>query len=65
MANSKQAAKRARQAITARARNMAQRSEIRTAIKKVRMAIEAGDQAAAEAVYKQSVSTIDSITDKK
>jgi small subunit ribosomal protein S20 len=65
MANTKQAAKRARQAVKARSHNMAQRSELRTAIKKVSAAIAAGDKAAAEAVFKSSVSTIDSIADKK
>jgi small subunit ribosomal protein S20 len=65
MANTKQAEKRARQANKTRARNMAQRSELRTAIKRVVTAISKGDQAAAEAVYKSSVSTIDSIADKK
>ena len=43
---------------------MGQRSELRTAIKKVRVAIAAGDKAQAEAVLKSSVSTIDSIADK-
>ena len=65
MANSKQAAKRARQASTARDHNMSQRSELRTAVKKVVAAIAKGDKAAAEAVFKSSVSTIDSIADKK
>ncbi|HEX9390484.1 MAG TPA: 30S ribosomal protein S20 [Usitatibacteraceae bacterium] len=64
MANTKQAAKRARQAVKARSHNMAQRSELRTAIKKVTAAVAAGDKAAAEAVFKSSVSTIDSIADK-
>jgi small subunit ribosomal protein S20 len=65
MANTKQAEKRARQAVKTRARNMAQRSELRTAIKKVIAAVAQGDAAAAEAVYRTSVSTIDSIADKK
>ena len=65
MANSAQARKRARQASAQRDSNMSQRSEFRTAIKKVRKAIEAGDKAAAQAVYKDSVSTVDSIADKK
>ena len=64
MANTKQAAKRARQAVKQRGHNMGQRSELRTAIKKVRVAVAAGDKAQAEAVYKSSVSTIDSIADK-
>jgi small subunit ribosomal protein S20 len=65
MANSAQARKRARQAVKQRAHNMGQRSTLRTAIKKVRKAIGAGDKAAAQAVFKESQSVIDSITDKK
>jgi small subunit ribosomal protein S20 len=65
MANTVQARKRARQALVARAHNMAQRSELRTAIKKVRAAIAAGDKAAAAGVFQSSVSVIDSIADKK
>ncbi len=64
MANTKQAAKRARQATKQRAHNMAQRTELRTAIKKVAAAVAAGDKTKAEAVFKASTSTIDSIADK-
>lgn len=64
MANSAQARKRARQSIVRRARNMSLRSELRTAIKKVRKAIAAGDKAAAQEVFKQSQRVIDSIADK-
>jgi small subunit ribosomal protein S20 len=65
MANTKQAAKRARQATKQRSHNMAQRTELRTAIKKVKAAIAAGDAVQAEAAFKASSSTIDSIADKK
>jgi len=65
MANTAQARKRARQAIKRRARNFSQRSELRTAIKSVRKAIAAGDKAAAQKVLSESMSTIDSIADKK
>ncbi len=65
MANSAQARKRARQAIKQRAHNASQRSEFRTAIKKVRRAIEAGDKSAAQAVYAAAISVIDSIADKR
>jgi small subunit ribosomal protein S20 len=65
MANTAQARKRARQSSDARAHNMAQRSELRTAIKKIGIAIQAGDKAAAAAVYQSSVSVIDRIADKK
>lgn len=65
MANSKQAEKRARQAVKLRAQNMSQRSTLRTAIKKVQAAVATGDKAAAQAVYKETVSTIDHIADKR
>ncbi|HEX8882931.1 MULTISPECIES: 30S ribosomal protein S20 [unclassified Massilia] len=65
MANTAQARKRARQAVKQNAHNSAQRSTLRTAIKAVRKAIQAGDKAAATTIFQQSVSTIDSIADKK
>lgn len=65
MANSAQARKRARQASAQRDDNMSQRSALRTAIKKVRKAIEAGDKTAAQQVFQASMSTIDSIADKR
>jgi small subunit ribosomal protein S20 len=65
MAKTAQARKRARQATQRRAHNMSLRSELRTAIKKVRKAILAGDKVAAQAVFKDSQSTIDSIADKR
>ncbi|MGA9992346.1 MAG: 30S ribosomal protein S20 [Thiobacillaceae bacterium] len=65
MANTVQARKRARQAVAARAKNMAQRSELRTAIKKVGAAVQAGDKAAAATVFQASMSVIDRIADKK
>jgi len=65
MANSAQARKRARQAVKQNAHNSGLRSEMRTAIKKVIKAIAAGDKAAAQAVYNESVSTVDRIADKK
>jgi small subunit ribosomal protein S20 len=64
MANTVQARKRAQQAVKRRAHNMSQRSELRTAIKKVRKAVVAGDKAAAQVVFKESQSVIDSIADK-
>lgn len=64
MANSAQARKRARQALKARAHNTGLRSRLRTAIKAVRKAVAAGDKAAAQAVFKESVGIIDSIADK-
>ena len=65
MANSAQARKRARQAEATRKRNASLRSELRTAVKKVRKAIETGDKAAAAKQYAQSQSVLDSIADKK
>lgn len=64
MANSAQARKRAGQAAKARLHNQSQRSEFRTAVKKVLKAIEAGDKAAAADTFKSSVSTLDRIADK-
>lgn len=64
MANSAQARKRARQAVSAKLHNAGQRSAFRTAVKKVLKAIEAGDKAAAAETFKSSVSIIDRIADK-
>ena len=65
MANSAQARKRARQSDKQREHNGGQRSEFRTAVKKVLKAVAAGDKDAAKAAFQQSVSVIDSIADKK
>jgi len=65
MANTAQTKKRAHQSVKRNAHNVALRTRLRTAIKKVRKAIEAGDKAAAKAVFSQSMGTIDSIADKK
>ena len=65
MANSAQARKRARQADKQRAHNASLRSTLRTAIKKVRKAIEAGDKSAAQAVFQESVSVLARISAKK
>jgi len=65
MANTAQAKKRARQAAQQRLQGMAQRSEYRTAVKKVRKAIEAGDKTAAQAMFLASVSAMDSLADKR
>jgi small subunit ribosomal protein S20 len=64
MANSAQARKRARQNDKQRMHNASLRSTLRTAIKKVIKAIEAGNKEAAQAVYQASISVIDSIADK-
>lgn len=65
MANSAQARKRARQADKQRDHNASLRSELRTAIKRVAKAIDAGNKDAAKAAFVESQGTIDSIADKK
>jgi small subunit ribosomal protein S20 len=65
MANSKQAAKRAKQTDKQRAVNASLRTKLRSAIKKVQKAIEAGDKTAAEAILRAEQPTIDSIADKR
>ena len=64
MANIKSAQKRARQSVKHRAQNMAMRSKMRTYLKKVSTAIEAGDRATAEADYKAAVPVLDSMVTK-
>jgi len=65
MANSAQAKKRARQAEATRKRNASQKSELRTAVKKVRKAIASGDKTAATKVMQESQAVMDRIADKK
>ena len=65
MANSAQARKRARQAVKGRAHNASLRSRLRTAIKSVRKAIVGGDKSVAQSVFRNSMSTIDSIAVKR
>ncbi len=64
MANSAQATKRARQAENSRQLNASQRSNMRTHIKKVIAAIEAGDKDAATEAYRKAVPVIDSAVGK-
>lgn len=64
MANSAQARKRARQADKRNARNAAQRSRFRTALKKVVYAVEASDKSTAETAYKEAVPVIDKMVSK-
>ena len=59
MANSLSARKRARQSEKHRLLNASQRSHVRTNIKRVLAAIEAGDKSAAESAYKAAVPAID------
>lgn len=65
MANSAQARKRARQAVATNARNASLKSTLRTAVKKVRKAIAAGDKAAAAQEMQASQAVIDRIADKR
>jgi small subunit ribosomal protein S20 len=65
MANTAQARKRARQAEVTRQRNASQKSALRTAVKKVKKAIAAGDKTAASAVFRESQAVIDRIADKR
>ena len=64
LANSASAKKRARQAENNRTRNVGVRSMMRTYIKKVYYAIDAGDKAAAETAYKEVVPVIDRVAGK-
>lgn len=64
MANSLQARKRARQAVARNNHNASMRSMMRTTIKRVRQAIEAGDKAAANASFIKASSAIDRVADK-
>ena len=64
MANSAQALKRARQSEKSRQRNASQRSNMRTAIKKVTAAIAAGDRDKAKQAYDSAVPVIDSAAGK-
>jgi ribosomal protein S20 len=65
MANTAQARKRARQAEKTRQRNAGLKSSLRTAVKKVRKAISAGDKTAAAKELQSQQSVIDRIADKK
>ena len=64
VANIKSARKRARQAEKTRKHNMGLRSMMRTKIKKVVVACDAGDKDAAVAAYKDAVPVIDSMINK-
>ena len=64
MANTASAKKRARQAEIHRSRNVGVRSMMRTCIKRVYYAIEAGDKSAAEAAYKIAAPVIDRVAGK-
>ncbi len=64
MANIKSARKRAKQAEKTRKHNMGLRSSMRTKIKNVVKACDAGDQEAASAAFRDAVPVIDSMVNK-
>ncbi|PIE35394.1 MAG: 30S ribosomal protein S20 [Gammaproteobacteria bacterium] len=64
MANSAQARKRARQAEKHRQRNASQRSMMRTKVKRVFNALEAGDREAAEAAFREAIPVLDKMARK-
>lgn len=59
MANTAQARKRARQNEVSRLLNRSQRSALRTTVKKVVVAIEAGDAGVAAGLYAEAVPSLD------
>ena len=64
MANIASAKKRARQAVVRREHNVMLTSRMRTAVKKVLKAIQAGDKAVAEQAYRAAVPMVDSSVNK-
>jgi small subunit ribosomal protein S20 len=65
MANTAQARKRARQAEKRRQHNATLRSAARTALRKVRKAIAAGDKAGAIRLFGEATSIVDRVADKR
>ena len=65
MANSPQARKRARQNNRRRELNVGMRSMMRTELKKVLKAMDAGDKAAAQAAFVAAVPVLDRMADKE
>lgn len=64
MANTQQAEKRARQAKTRAFRNVAQRSVIKTAVKKVLKALQTNDENL-ERIYQKTVSVLDKMAGRR
>jgi len=65
VANTKAAEKAARQADKHRARNVALRSRMRSAVRKVTTAIASGDKTQAQAGYREAVPVIDTLVSKQ
>ena len=64
MANHFSALKRARQTETRSARNRSNTSRLRTALRQLRESLAKGDKAAAESIFRQTVSTLDKAIQK-
>ncbi len=64
MANTPQSKKRARQAVKSRGRNAAQRSSMRTFVKRVIKAIASGDKALASTEFQLATSSLDRLASK-
>ena len=64
LANSKSAEKRARQATESRARNVTQRSKVRTSIKRVVTAVQGADKDQAATALKDATPVIDAMARK-
>jgi len=65
VANTKSAEKAARQAEKHRARNVALRSKMRNAVRKVTAAVAGGDKNAAATSYREAVPVIDALVNKQ
>jgi small subunit ribosomal protein S20 len=65
LANTKSAEKAARQADKHRVRNVALRSRMRSAVRKVTAAVEGGDKAVAGSSYREAVPVIDALVNKQ
>jgi small subunit ribosomal protein S20 len=65
VANTRSAEKAAHQAEKHRIRNIALRSRMRSAVRKVTTAVAAGNKGAAEASYREAVPVIDALVNKQ
>jgi small subunit ribosomal protein S20 len=65
MANTKSAEKRHRQNVKERERNRGHRSRLRTAIKRLRAAVESGDSGKVQEILPQTLGIIDATAQKK
>ncbi len=64
MANTTQARKRAQQADQRREHNAAQRTRVRSALRKVEKMLDSGDHAAAEQALREAVPVVDRMADR-